>query len=214
VRTLQDVASAAALYRRLLPYGERNIIQSTPVCYGSAQRYLGLLASIMRRWEDAERHFGAAALAHASWGAAPFLARGRYEHARMLVARDHPHEWERAWELLGSARHEAERLGMSQLAHQVQALTKQLHGQDGRQLHIEGPAGRAREDQAFLAPELTPREVEVLRLLASGASNQEIAATLVISVHTVERHLANIYAKIGARRRADATRYALRHGLA
>ena len=70
----------------------------------------------MRRWEDAERHFGAAAQAHASWDAAPFLARGQYEHARMLVARDHPDDRERAWELLRAARHEAERLGMSQLA--------------------------------------------------------------------------------------------------
>jgi DNA-binding CsgD family transcriptional regulator len=211
---LQDAATAEALYPLLLPYRERNILQGTPACYGSAHRYLGLLAGTMRRWEDAERHFAAAAQAHASWGAAPFLARGQYEHARMLVARDHPDDRERAWELLRPAQHEAERLGMSQLAHHVQALTTQLHGQEGRRPHIEEPASRPGEDQAFPSPELTRREVEVLRLLAGGASNQEIAATLVISVHTVERHLANIYAKIGARRRADATRYALRHGLA
>jgi DNA-binding NarL/FixJ family response regulator len=92
-------------------------------------------------------------------------------------------------------------------------LRAQLDGQEGRPPHLEEPASRAGEDQAFPSPELTRREVEVLHLLAGGASNQEIAATLVISVHTVERHLANIYAKIGARRRADATRYALRHGL-
>jgi DNA-binding CsgD family transcriptional regulator len=212
--TLQDATTAAALYRLLLPYGERNILQGTPACSGSAQRYLGLLASTMRRWEDAERHFAAAVRAHASWGAAPFLARGQYEHAWMLVARDHPDDRERARELLESARQEAERLGMSQLANQVQALTAQLGGQEGRPPQLEESASRAGEDQAFPSPELTPREVEVLRLLAGGASNQEIAATLVISVHTVERHLANIYAKIGARRRADATRYALRHGLA
>jgi DNA-binding NarL/FixJ family response regulator len=60
-------------------------------------------------------------------------------------------------------------------------------------------------------PVLTDREVEVLLALADGASNQQIATRLVISVHTVERHLANIYRKIGARGRADATRYALRH---
>jgi ATP/maltotriose-dependent transcriptional regulator MalT len=212
--TLQDATTAAALYRLLLPYGERNILQGTPACSGSAHRYLGLLASTMRRWEDAERHFAAAVRAHASWGAAPFLARGQYEHAWMLVARDHPDDRERARELLESARQEAERLGMSQLANQVQALTAQLGGQEGRPPQLEESASRAGEDQAFPSPELTPREVEVLRLLAGGASNQEIAATLVISVHTVERHLANIYAKIGARRRADATRYALRHGLA
>ena len=61
---------------------------------------------------------------------------------------------------------------------------------------------------------LSDRELEVLRLLAGGQSNAEIAAELVLSVRTVEKHVANIYAKIGARGRADAATYALRHGLA
>jgi DNA-binding CsgD family transcriptional regulator len=61
---------------------------------------------------------------------------------------------------------------------------------------------------------LSAREVEVLRLLAAGNTNRQIAAALVVSVATAERHIANIYAKIGARGRADATAYALRHGLA
>jgi pimeloyl-ACP methyl ester carboxylesterase/DNA-binding CsgD family transcriptional regulator len=57
---------------------------------------------------------------------------------------------------------------------------------------------------------LTPRETEVLRLLATGDSNTEIARGLGIAVHTVERHLANLYRKIGARGRADAVAYAWR----
>ena len=61
---------------------------------------------------------------------------------------------------------------------------------------------------------LTAREVEVLRLVASGQSNKAIAQALVVSVPTVERHVANIYAKIGARGRVEATTFALRHGLA
>jgi non-specific serine/threonine protein kinase len=60
---------------------------------------------------------------------------------------------------------------------------------------------------------LTAREVEVLRLLASGRSNREIAAELVVSVRTVEHHIASIYTKIGAHRRAEAVAYARRHGL-
>jgi predicted ATPase/DNA-binding CsgD family transcriptional regulator len=59
---------------------------------------------------------------------------------------------------------------------------------------------------------LSERETEVLRLVAQGQSNAEIAAELVLSVRTVEKHVANIYAKIGARGRADAATYALRHG--
>jgi DNA-binding CsgD family transcriptional regulator len=61
---------------------------------------------------------------------------------------------------------------------------------------------------------ISVREVAVLRLLADGQSNKEIAASLSLSIHTVERHLVNIYAKIGARGRADAVVFALRHGLA
>jgi non-specific serine/threonine protein kinase len=60
---------------------------------------------------------------------------------------------------------------------------------------------------------LTAREIEVLRLLAAGHSNPEIAAALVLSVKTVERHLANLYAKIGARSRVDAATYAVTHDL-
>ena len=61
---------------------------------------------------------------------------------------------------------------------------------------------------------LTSREVEVLRLLAEGKTNKEIAAALVVSIPTVQRHIANIYSKIDARGRADATAYAISRGLA
>ncbi len=60
---------------------------------------------------------------------------------------------------------------------------------------------------------LTAREVEVLRLIAGGQTNNEIAEDLVLSVRTVERHIGNIYGKISARGRADATAYALTRGL-
>jgi pimeloyl-ACP methyl ester carboxylesterase/DNA-binding CsgD family transcriptional regulator len=62
-------------------------------------------------------------------------------------------------------------------------------------------------------PRMTGREVEVLRLIAKGATNREIADDLVISMRTVERHITHIYGKIGARGKADATAFALRHSL-
>ena len=65
----------------------------------------------------------------------------------------------------------------------------------------EGPAG------------LTPREVEVLRLLARGLSNKEIAERLVISPKTVGNHAEHIYAKIDASSRAAAGLFAMQHGL-
>jgi DNA-binding CsgD family transcriptional regulator len=57
---------------------------------------------------------------------------------------------------------------------------------------------------------LTEREAEVLQLLTQGCTNLEIAAKLVVSVHTVERHLQNAYRKISARNRADASAYMAR----
>ncbi|MCI0847361.1 MAG: alpha/beta fold hydrolase [Chloroflexi bacterium] len=60
---------------------------------------------------------------------------------------------------------------------------------------------------------LTGREIEVLRMVAGGKTNNEVAQELVLSIRTVERHIGNIYSKIGARGRADATVFALRQGI-
>lgn len=68
-----------------------------------------------------------------------------------------------------------------------------------------GPARRDEDPDG-----LTAREVEVLDLIAGGRANKQIAAQLAISVSTVEQHVTRIYAKIGARGRADATVHALR----
>jgi DNA-binding CsgD family transcriptional regulator len=65
----------------------------------------------------------------------------------------------------------------------------------------EGPAG------------LTPREVEVLKLVAWGLSNKEIAARLVIAPKTVGNHIEHIYAKIGCSNRAAASLFAMKHSL-
>jgi DNA-binding NarL/FixJ family response regulator len=60
---------------------------------------------------------------------------------------------------------------------------------------------------------LTPRETEVVKLIAEGLSGREIAAELVISEKTVERHRANILGKLGMRDRVELTKYAIRRGL-
>ena len=60
---------------------------------------------------------------------------------------------------------------------------------------------------------LTPRELEVLKLIAEGKTTKEIAELLVLSVKTVERHRADILHRLGMRDRVDLTRYAIRRGL-
>ncbi|HEY7891188.1 MAG TPA: response regulator transcription factor [Solirubrobacteraceae bacterium] len=65
-----------------------------------------------------------------------------------------------------------------------------------------------------LPDDLTPREAEVLKLIAGGLSNAEIAEALVVSPATVKTHVNRIFYKIGARDRAQAVRYAYQHGIA
>ena len=80
--------------------------------------------------------------------------------------------------------------------------------------HDAGQAGSGRSIHRAGALPLTRRELEVIRLVGHGGTNADIATALGVSVHTVERHLVNIYRKIDARGRADATAYAVRRGLA
>jgi DNA-binding NarL/FixJ family response regulator len=61
---------------------------------------------------------------------------------------------------------------------------------------------------------LSPREVEVLRLVVEGLTNAQAAKELYLSPRTIETHLTSIYHKLGVSSRAAATRFALEHGLA
>jgi len=74
---------------------------------------------------------------------------------------------------------------------------------------VSGPPGASPGDD-----DLTPREAEVLRLIAAGASNREIARALFVSEATVKTHVNRIFAKTGSRDRVQAMRYAYAHGYA
>jgi DNA-binding NarL/FixJ family response regulator len=72
---------------------------------------------------------------------------------------------------------------------------------------------RDRQGERLPSSILTPREEEIVKLIAEGNSAKEIADTLVISIKTVDRHRANILQKLGLRDRLELTRYAIRSGL-
>ncbi len=83
---------------------------------------------------------------------------------------------------------------------------------------IAAPAGPSSVPPVPKAPTypdgLTAREVEVLRLVAQGLTNERVAEQLVISPRTVNTHLTSIFSKIGVSSRGAATRYAIEHHLA
>ena len=60
---------------------------------------------------------------------------------------------------------------------------------------------------------LTERQLEVLRKLASGLTNEQIAAQLMITLATAKRHIANVYSRLGVNNRVQATNYCYEHGL-
>jgi DNA-binding NarL/FixJ family response regulator len=94
-------------------------------------------------------------------------------------------------------------------AHQT-LLDPQVHAKLVAAASQHRPAAPA---AAALPDDLTSREAEVLALIAGGHSNAEIARTLVISEATVKTHINHVFAKIGARDRAQAVHYAYTHGL-
>jgi DNA-binding CsgD family transcriptional regulator len=110
---------------------------------------------------------------------------------------------DRAAEELSAARRQCERLGARLEARRAAAIRARL----------SAPVSAVRAGRG--AP-LSAREIEVLRLVAQGHSNEQIAARLALSLRTVERHLSNIYVKIGAAgrsARAAATAFAVSHRL-
>jgi DNA-binding CsgD family transcriptional regulator len=105
-------------------------------------------------------------------------------------------------------------LGQHADATRSAATAQRLHRQWGAAGFGDPLAGLRRGALDLRTVPLSQRETEVMTLLASGRENAEMAAVLGVSVHTVERHVANIFIKIGVRNRAEATAWAHRRGLA
>lgn len=99
-------------------------------------------------------------------------------------------------------------LGKSASGEEIVAAVRAVAA--GRTVLVSAAARGALGEQA---PTLTDREAEVLRLLATGRRNAEIAEALTVSLRTVEFHVGNVLSKLGARSRTDAIRKARRQGL-
>jgi DNA-binding CsgD family transcriptional regulator len=185
---------AALVYPELEPYAGSNLVIGHLVaCYGSADRYLGMLAAVLGEPELAEAHFERALELNRRMEAPTWIAHAAYEYGRHLRGRGGD-DRERAEALLGEASALAERHGMGGLLAKARALGVAAGG--------------------GLPDGLSPREAQILELVAGGLSNREIGGRLTISEHTAANHVRSILRKTGCANRTEAASYAHRHGLA
>jgi tetratricopeptide (TPR) repeat protein len=118
---------AGLVYPLLLPFAARTaMIGMSAACYGSAARYLGLLATVLRRPEDASRHFEEALAMNVRLGARPLVAWTRADWARLLLELGGRADRTRAGELLGLAERTAVELGMARLRARIARMPREV----------------------------------------------------------------------------------------
>jgi DNA-binding CsgD family transcriptional regulator len=165
----------------------------------SMHRLLGLLAKDFGQPQTSAAHFEDALALCREAGYRPELAWTCYDYADVLLQHHNFGDPTKAMALLDGASSIACELGMRPLMERVQSLQEKL---------------AVRSGSAPVYPDsLSQREVEVLRLMALGKSNRDIADDLVISLRTVVHHVTSILNKTGAANRTEAAAYAARHGL-
>lgn len=195
--------------------------------YGvSVDRILGEVAASQGHWQEAEQAFERGLALCRRSSNRPEEASILYEQARTALMRsreeleaDRASLEQRAHELCRQARELFLRYGMQRSVDLVDTL------QEGMRQLEEHPPSTARETVPIaIAPHLahanyqldlrlTRRELEVLRLVAEGRTDREVADILVLSPRTVNRHLSNVFVKLDVPGRAAAVAYAIRQGL-
>jgi len=121
---LQDTERAALLYEVLLPYGSLNAVAVPDLALGSASQPLGVLATLLLRFDDAGRHFEEALRMNEKMGARPWIAHTQEHHARMLLRRNADGDRDRARNLLSRAQATYNELGMQDDATKAAALAR------------------------------------------------------------------------------------------
>jgi DNA-binding CsgD family transcriptional regulator/tetratricopeptide (TPR) repeat protein len=194
VALVGDDALAAEVYAELLPNaGSIVTVGHGVACYGSADRYLGIVAATAGEREIARGHLEVALEVERSMGAWTWLAHSQYALGKLLVEAGGD-DRVRGRELLQEAGALAERIGLATLLGRVRA-------EGGLAPRRPPPDG------------LSPRELQILRLVAQGLSNREIGERLVVSEHTAANHVRSILRKTGCANRTEAAAYAYGRGL-
>jgi DNA-binding CsgD family transcriptional regulator/tetratricopeptide (TPR) repeat protein len=180
-----DRDAAQQVYEAALPFARLNVSAGASGLYGSVSRYLGMLAAVLERWDEAEAFFEQAIEFEQRMGARPFVARSRIAYAEMLARRGRDADQHHARQLLGSALSVCRELGMKPWEARASKL-------------IAAVAARGVADHP-----LSRREFEVAALVAEGLSNRAIAERLFLSERTVESHVKNICDKLGFNSRSQ-----------
>jgi hypothetical protein len=124
---IEDAALAAPIYEQLLVFeGQNMVIGSAVACYGAADRMLGALATVMRQWDDAERHLENALVLNRRLGAPTWIAHTLYERARLTLRRGRPRELELARVRASEALDAARRIGLRGLTARIERLIASL----------------------------------------------------------------------------------------
>ncbi len=116
VAFLDDADRAAELYEQLSPYATRNVVLFGVLCLGSVSRHLGLLATTLSRYQDADRHFTDALEAHAKLGSHLWTAHTQYNQACLWLRQDEPGDRQRGMILLDEVLNSSQRYGFAALA--------------------------------------------------------------------------------------------------
>jgi len=159
----------------------------------------GLLATAQGRWQEAEPAFEKATEIYRKYKVPYYEGRALLERGGMYLARNGSGDREHQMQMLDEALAIFQRIQSEKMVEKVLSLQKRAESQPG--------ALPAYPDG------LTPREVEVLRLIAAGKTDREIAGELFISVTTVSTHVRNLLNKTNVANRSEAVGYAARHGL-
>jgi DNA-binding CsgD family transcriptional regulator len=189
-----DAASAEEQYAALAP------VPGIMVFYIGTDQVLGLLSVTRGQLDQAVAHFEDSLEFCRNAGYRPNLAWTCYDYAAALSQRNGSGDCERAVTLLDESQAISDELGMRPLLERIAVLREAIETRPS--VPTTYPDG------------LTQREVEVLRLIALGRNNREVAEELVISLRTVAHHVTSILTKTGAANRTEAARYAIRNEIA
>ena len=183
---LGDKDQAPRLYELFLPFAKRNLTSFNIVSFGSAGTYLGNLATLMERFEDAARHFEDAILFNDQMGARPWLADAQYEYARMLLLRKADGDAAHALQLLERSSATAKTIESVHLLSKIGALKTAL-GLKGKPEPLApvatGPASAPSADSSGAHARLGSQSEPANEIRLSRAGDYWTATIRQASVH-------------------------------